>query len=302
MTGQSRSARRIAAALGSTVAVALAVGTWRSQARTRRLRAALRPQRSGPQGRFDSAELDNLPAPVRRYLAHVLQPGQPLIESVRLWQTGTINLDAALGDDWRRFSADQAVTMQPPGFDWDARVAPLSGLRPFGLQVRDAYVAGKSLMRVSAFGVLTLAEAPDTIAMANGELMRFLGETPWYPTALLPGQGVHWSAVDDRSATASLAHSGASVSLRFRFGDDHTVRGVEATARARSVGGRFIDTPWRGSFDAYAQRNGMLVPTRAEAAWLVDGVARPYWRGRVTGLRHTFAAAAAHAAAQPAQR
>ena len=38
--------------------------------------------------------------------------------------------------------------------------------------------------------------------VAQGELMRFFAEAAWYPTALLPSQGVRWQAVDDTSARA----------------------------------------------------------------------------------------------------
>lgn len=42
------------------------------------------------------------------------------------------------------------------------------------------------------------------------ELMRLLGEAAWYPTVLLPGQGVRWQPVDDRSAEATSSGLGSS--------------------------------------------------------------------------------------------
>ena len=46
--------------------------------------------------------------------------------------------------------------------------------------------------------------------MAEGELMRFLAEAAWYPTALLPSQGVRWQGADERSAFATLIKYSAS--------------------------------------------------------------------------------------------
>ena len=43
--------------------------------------------------------------------------------------------------------------------------------------------------------------------VAQGELMRFFAEAAWYPTALLPSQGVRWQAVDDTSAAILLKNS-----------------------------------------------------------------------------------------------
>jgi len=48
--------------------------------------------------------------------------------------------------------------------------------------------------------VLTVADARGTPEMARGELMRFLAEATWYPTRLLPGNGMSWDAIDDSTA------------------------------------------------------------------------------------------------------
>lgn len=40
--------------------------------------------------------------------------------------------------------------------------------------------------------------------LAEGEFMRFFAEAAWYPTALLPSQGVRWQAVDAHTASARL--------------------------------------------------------------------------------------------------
>jgi len=48
--------------------------------------------------------------------------------------------------------------------------------------------------------------------------VRFLSESPWYPTALLPGKNLHWKGLDSNSARAVLSDSGYSVSAVFTFG------------------------------------------------------------------------------------
>ena len=56
-------------------------------------------------------------------------------------------------------------------------------------------------------GLFTVAQAQGqgSDELARGEFMRWFAEAPWYPTALLPSQGVRWQAVDDTSAQATLA-------------------------------------------------------------------------------------------------
>ena len=77
--------------------------------------------------------------------------------------------------------------------------------------VRDAYASGAGVFRAAAFGVVRLAELRGAPELAHGELMRYLAEAPWYPTALLPGQGVRWEPIDDVSARASLTDGATTV-------------------------------------------------------------------------------------------
>ena len=71
-------------------------------------------------------------------------------------------------------------------------------------RVRDAYVAGRGILVAKLFGLLTVADQQNTPEMAQGELIRFFAEGTWYPTALLPSQGVVWEAIDDTRAAATL--------------------------------------------------------------------------------------------------
>ncbi|HUG25440.1 DUF6920 family protein [Piscinibacter sp.] len=46
---------------------------------------------------------------------------------------------------------------------------------------------------------------------------RFFAEMAWYPTALLPSQGVRREAIDDRSANATIVDGRLTLTLVFRF-------------------------------------------------------------------------------------
>ena len=119
--------------------------------------------------------------------------------------------------------------------------------------------------------------------------MRFLAEAAWYPTALLPSQGVTWEAVDERTARATLRDRGLSVTLLFRFGEDGLISSIRAEARGRVVGGKTVPTPWEGRCWNYALRNGMRVPMDGEVAWLLPEGPKPYWRGHLTRVEFEYA-------------
>ena len=208
-----------------------------------------------------------------------------MVAGVRVRHTGTFNMGETT-DQWKPFTSDQRVVTRRPGFDWDGRVAMAPGLP---VRVHDAYVGGEGILHASLLGLLPVVDMRGTRDVAEGELMRFLAEAAWYPTRLLPGQGLRWEAVDDDSARATLNDAGISVTMLFTFDEQGLIETVRAEARGRTVGGEVVPTPWQGRFWNYEERGGMLVPLDGEVAWLLPEGAKPYWRGHITGISYEFA-------------
>jgi len=184
---------------------------------------------------------------------------------------------------WSRFTSTQIVITRRPGFDWDGCIAMVPGLNVF---VHDAYVAGEGILHAKLLGLVTLADIRGTSEVAQGELMRFLAEAVWYPTALLPSQGVRWEKIDDISARATLTDGRTTVSLDFRFDDEGLISDVRATARHRTMNGKLVATPWQGRFWAYEVKGDMRIPLEGEVAWELSNGLWPYWRGRTTEITY----------------
>ena len=280
--------------IAATLVLALAVcttaaviyGSLRWRAGTRDLRARLESARVRIQARtFDVSELAGLPAPVQRYFRLAIRAGQPIVAAVSMEHTGTFALGET-AERWKPFTSTQRVVTSRPGFDWDARISILPGLP---VRVHDAYVAGEGLLHAAILGLITVADLSGKPEVAEGELLRFFAEAAWYPTALLPSQGVHWEAVDDTSARATLRDSNVSVTLLFRFDHAGLIGSVRAEARGRVVDGVAVPTPWEGRLWGYELRDGMRVPLQGEVAWHLPEGPMPYWRGRITSLRYEFA-------------
>jgi len=275
--------------LALAVALLTAIGRDRWRRDTGALLRRLQQQRKVPQPmRFDMRELEGLSAPVQRFFRAALSDGAPMVTAVTLIHTGSFNLGEQ-ADRWRPFASTQQVVTRRPGFVWNARIALLPGL---GVRVHDAYIDTGGILRAALLGLFTLIDLRGGEELAQGELMRWLAEAPWYPSALLPSQGVGWQAVDDVSARATLSDGPRSVSLTFIFGDDGLIKTVRADARARAVAGRMVPTPWEGRWSDYRLHDGMQVPTRGEVVWLLPQREKAYWRGTVVSARYEFAAGA----------
>ena len=269
------------------VAVPLAIGALCWRAATRKLHARLEAARLPMViTTYDARELDGLPAPVQRYFRAVLRDGQPLVAAASLDIGGTINMGEAT-DRWKPFTSTQRVVTRRPGFDWDARVAMAPGVTA---RVHDAYVGGEGILHAALFGLVPVADVRGTPEAAHGELLRFFAEAAWYPTALLPSQGVRWEAVDDASARATLRDGDTAATLLFRFGADGLIESFHADARGRGiVAGVATRAPWEGRYEDYAERGGMRVPLVGEVAWILPEGRKSYFKGRVSRIDFEFA-------------
>lgn len=251
---------------------------------TRRLEAAGIDDQAQSPPRYDSRELEDLPAPVQRYFRAALQEGQPLITTATVDMAGTFNLSAT-GEQWKPFTSTQRVVTHRPGFLWDARIAMLPGLTA---RVVDSYIAGKGLLHAAILGLFTVAEVGGGGEIARGEFMRFFAEAAWYPTALLPSQGVCWEAVDDTSANATIVDGPFTLTLLFRFNTAGLIGSFRAEARGAMNGKDMVMHPWEGNWSNYQTRDGMTVPFTGEVAWIKPEGRRPYFIGTVTSLTYGF--------------
>ncbi len=228
---------------------------------------------------YDDEELKGLPPVVQRYLSKALNVYQPMVRELYMEQSGTLNRSTAADTQrWEPFTAKQRITTKRPGFVWDATVTVPPGIL---VRVVDAYVAGVGTLQPSVIGLLDLGGSEGRGEIARGELIRYFAESVWYPTALLPSQGVQWTAIDAQSAQAKLTDGPLTVSLRFTFGADGLVERINSDERSALVDGTMVPMPWEVRLSHYQRYGNMVVPEEAEVAWLTPKGRLPYWRGRV---------------------
>ena len=238
--------------------------------------------------RFYVNELEGLPTPVQRYFRAVLTDGQPIIAAASIEMVGTINMSAS-AEQWKPFTSHQRVVTSVagsrPGFLWDAQVAMFPGVPA---RVVDSYVAGQGQLIAKLLGLFTVAEAHGGGELARGEFMRYFAEAAWYPTALLPSQRVHWQAVDNASANATIVDGPITLTLLFRFNEAGLIASVRAESRGAGVGKNMVMLPWDCGFSDYQRQDGMLLPMKGEAAWMRPDGRKAYFVGHINKLSHEY--------------
>jgi len=234
--------------------------------------------------RIDFKKLNSLPAPVRQYFKMSLKDGQKYIRIASFSQTGKLKINPD-SEKWSPFKANQIVSPDSKSFIWNAKIFFLSMLH---VRVRDSLINGSGSGKVSLMSAFTIAEDSKHSKLNSGALHRFLAEAVWYPTALLPENGVRWSSIDKKRALATLSYSGITVSLEFKFNSKGEITGVYTPGRYGLFNGKYISTPWEGNFSSYADVDGMRIPLYGEVGWHLPKGFWLFWQGKIDNIKYDF--------------
>lgn len=269
----------------TVVIVTVFIGQARESAKVNKLVETLIRSASHPSTNIvDFNSFSELPLPVARYFKHVLVDGQKLIRTAWMNQSGVLRTGAT-NKGWSAFTARQHVVPPAKGFIWNAKVE-----MPFFTHVRvlDSYTTGVGSGRVSLLSAFAVASEAGSRELNSGALHRYLAESVWFPTALLPQSGVIWSPINDHSAMATITDKGTTVSLEFRFNEIGEVTGIYTPGRFGTFDGEYKQVPWEGHFRNYQIRSGMRVPLYGEVGWYIEGTLQIVWKGDLIDVQYEF--------------
>lgn len=260
------------------VGVVLGFGLARFSSETDRQVHALlatAPQATGEVLAQDT--LDGLPPATRRWLERSGAIGRPRPRVVRLRQLGEMQLEPDAG--FRSVVAHQTFRVDEPAFLWSVRLAM------FGLPIvgRDTYLDGHGRMRIEAGGLLPIVDEADE-KIDQGAMLRYLGETVWFPAGAL-SRYVRWKPGPDptREARATMRHGAHEVSGDFTFDDEGRFVSLRAE-RYRGGGAEASLTPWSVRATAWEVFDGVEIPSAGEVVWHLPEGDFVFYRWRVDQL------------------
>jgi uncharacterized protein DUF6544 len=227
---------------------------------------------------ISEADLRSLPDPVVRYLRRCGVIGKVPIGRVLLRQRGRFRMSS--DGAWARLRAEQCYTVRPPSFRWRATISPM----PFvPVKVVDAFADGQGGLEAKLFGLFTVAQARGQ-QTDHSELLRFLAEMVWFPTAFVSDY-VTWRSSGDRCADATITWGKTSASATFWFDDDDRVIRVDAM-RYRIVAGGYALDSWSTPLRGHRLIDGLLVPLQGRALWKLPTGDFEYFDGEITELAY----------------
>ena len=172
-----------------------------------------------------------------------------------------------------RLTARQTIALDRCEFDWRARMVPL-GI----ISVVDRLGETGGGLQVKALGIVPIVNMPQSADLTRGEAIRFLGELPWAPDAILSNHDLRWADTADGAIAVSWRDAAVTLSLNAAGLVDQ----VFAPGRPRSVKSGFVPTPWRGVYSDFRKIGGRTIPMKASASWTIDGTEEVYGNFELT--------------------
>ncbi|MBL7006630.1 MAG: hypothetical protein ISR78_06090 [Spirochaetia bacterium] len=234
----------------------------------RRLQSSVEPQQAKT---YHEDQLQGLPEPVQRYFKYSLQNGQPYISSVYLKHDGQFK--TALDRNWIPIKGEQHFTIEKPGFLWKGRTLLFT--------VWDAFISGKGEIKVFLLNLFKVVdgEGPE---YDQGELLRWLGESVWFPTNLLPSTRLQWTAINGDEAKLTFHYKDQILNYKVSFNEKGEITQLETQ---RYMGNENLET-WIGRVSDYEEVNGMKIPMRIEAFWKLSDGEHSYAQFTIRDIHH----------------
>ncbi|WP_057954151.1 DUF6544 family protein [Salinivirga cyanobacteriivorans] len=204
---------------------------------------------------MDNQIVNDLPEPVVKYFSYVLPNKEKRISEVYLKHSGFFK--TSLKSKWIKIKGEQHFLTKQPEFKWIGRTLMFKAV--------DQFINGKGSLKVRLFSLFPIVNEQGK-HVDEAELLRWLGESVWFPTNLLPSENLKWLAIDSSSAKLTYSYKGLEVYYIVRFNENGEIIQLETERYMEK--GRL--EKWIGKVAEYKEFNGIKIPTHIEAIWKLN--------------------------------
>jgi len=217
---------------------------------------------------FSLEQIKDLPEPVQRYFRYALTDQCSYISFVRLKHKGELKVN----NKWSKIKGEEYFTTETPGFLWRGKLPLFTG--------SDRYIEGQGNLQIRLFSLIKIVDEKGA-ELNQGELLRWLSETPWYPTALLPSDNLRWEETDENSAKVIFTDNEIEVEGIFHFNS----KGQATKFEAKRYKDKELED-WIGYYYDYQMVDRVRVPFYVEVGWNLEAGYDKYVKFQVNKLQY----------------
>ncbi len=205
-------------------------------------------------------DIVHLPQIVQKWIINSGSINNPIVQSVRLKQIGTMRTKP--NSKWIPFEATQYFNVEDPSFIWQTKISTMPLINMLG---RDKLKDGKGEMLIKLAGFVPVLNASDNTKINSGAMLRYLAETCWFPSAAINNY-LSWESINSSTAKATFTYKNQSVSGIFSFNDKGDF--IEFETERYYGGGRNSSLEkWQITVEAYKIFNDIKIPYKSKVTW-----------------------------------
>lgn len=204
-------------------------------------------------GRHDYSAL---PPPVKNFFSIILPETQRNIRFAHIRHVGQFRQRP--DDDWYPVKGIAHYAGDEPGFVWKGKFSKKTA--------HLTYLNGQGESFLKFFDSITLLKSSGQETSVS-LLVRYLMESIWFPTSLLPINGVQWSPIDAKSARMTLRNHGITVSVIAFFDENGLISHMETYDKFRDFKNHFEKSRFIMKCENYTEINGIKIPMNLQFIW-----------------------------------
>ncbi|MBK9489366.1 MAG: hypothetical protein IPO07_11670 [Haliscomenobacter sp.] len=239
------------------LATILAWGAWRFEKSYQTdVKTALERSNAGSDELLTESDIQDLPAPVQRYLRYAGVLNKPKVKNMRIVFTGQMR---DKGKDWFPFRSEQYNC-----FDEPTRLFFMKG-KMYGMTVPGyhAYKNGVATMQIKVYGLFPVVNIKGDV-LNKAETVTVFNDMCLLAPASLIDKSIQWEAIDSTSAKAVFSSNGISISAILYFNPEGQLINFTSDDRSALDMQQYrFSTPVHG----YKDFHGYKLMERGDAVW-----------------------------------
>lgn len=210
---------------------------------------------------FQIKQFENLPIPVKKYFINTLKENQPYIDYVSLKYNGCFKLN--FDDDFYNLMGEQYFTTENPGFIWKGNTFYFSSI--------ESYIDNFGTAEIWVLSLFYLYNESGG-QINDRELSKWVAESVWFPTNLLPSKKLKWIPQDSLHSKIMYVKDASQIEMKVTFNNTGEI--IEMSTM------RYYDDKtfkqWICKFSNYQLIENVRIPTEYESFWEVNNQKKCY--------------------------
>lgn len=215
---------------------------------------------------IDLKQLETLPQPVKEYFTNVLSSNVKKIETATIKYKGSFT--PSLQDEPMMIDGIGYYSMTKPAFIWQGRIKMMNIMETF-----------KNNLGSTNIEFLDVYSVVDRVGEYNNkaQFLRWIVESVYYPTNLLPSNYITWESIDENSAKLITNYNNGSHTILVEFKD-----GFISKMSTNRFYGNGAYKQWIVTMDDYKPFDKVSIPRNVKMYWKLEEGLHEYLNMYVT--------------------